>query len=342
MIKDYLESEDQDRLADLLVAWEESFDAGKEKSAVEIAFKFPHLIEPLQIQIESLKKTLWIKKDPGRKLTDREAQCLKTLSGIIADRYQIEELIGTGGYGQVYRATDLKLERPVAIKIGHSQFSSDLLMEEARRVARLKHPNIIAIHDVGQYKGKVFLVFEFAEGESLDKVILEHKMTVKKAVDLMISISMALHYAHEQSCIHRDIKPANIIIALKEMPLIADFGVAVSFQELQSGQVSNRETLAYMAPEQVADEVQLISPQTDIHALGVLLFELLTGELPYQSENEISLREEIMLRKAKRLRDVNQELPAYLETICSKCLEKHPEDRFKSAKELAQELHRTK
>ena len=338
MIKDYLESEDQDRLADLLVAWEDSFDAGKEKSAEDIAFKFPHLIEPLQTQIESLKKTLWIKKDPGRKLTDRESQCLKTLSGIIADRYQIEELIGTGGYGQVYRATDLKLERPVAIKIGHSQFSSDLLMEEARRVARLKHPNIIAIHDVGHYKGKVFLVFEFVEGESLDKVILEQKMTVKKAVDLMISISMALHYAHEQGCIHLDIKPANILFTSNELPLIADFGVAVWSQELLSDQLSNRGTLAYMAPEQVASEIQLISPQTDIHAFGVLMFELLTGELPYQAENETSLREQILLRKPKLLREINPSLPQGVVDICSQCLEKHPGDRFASAEELANAL----
>lgn len=338
MIKDYLESEDQDRLADLLVKWEDAFDAGFEKSAEELAVQFPHLTTALESQIESLKKTLWIKKDPGRKLTDSEFQFPKQLSGTIAERYQVEELIGTGGYGQVYRAIDLRLGRSVALKIGHSQFSSDLLMDEARRVARLKHPNIVGIYDVGLHNERVFLVFEFVEGKCLDEILVERKITTQESVNLLISIAKTLQHAHEQGFIHCDIKPGNILVDADQRPLIVDFGVAVTYRQLKSNEIPNRGTLAYMAPEQVANEIQLISPQTDLHALGVLLFELLTGELPYQAENETTLREEIILRKPKRLSEIKPDITQRLEIICFRCLEKHPADRFISAEELAQEL----
>ena len=161
---------------------------------------------------------------------------------------------------------------------------------------------------------------------------------MKEAIELVIKLAETLHYGHQQGCIHRDIKPANILISADGEPLIADFGVAATFDELASGRVSSSGTLAYMSPEQVSGEVQLISPQTDIHALGVLLFELLTGRLPYQAENSTAQREEILLRQPKRLQEIDDKLYVELEEICAKCLAKHPTDRFNTAMALAERL----
>jgi serine/threonine-protein kinase len=330
-----LSREDEDLLADLLVQWEDTWDAGQEVSAEELCADTLHLVEPLEKRIGLLKDMAWLKKDPARPLTDDLSATSEPLTGVLQDRYRLDERIGQGGYGQVYRAFDIQLHRPVAIKIAHVRTSTDLLLDEARRVARLRHPGIVTVHDVGEYKGRLFLVFDLVEGPSLATVCKKRQLSVKESVDLVAQVATTLHFAHERGCIHRDIKPENVLIDADGRPLIADFGVATSLDELAKGQSISQGTLPYMAPEQVAGEVQLIDRRVDIYALGVVLYELLTGHLPFKAVGTTTLREEILFRSPKPLRSVNPHIQVSLETICQKCIARHPNDRFTTADELA-------
>lgn len=332
-------NDEQDLIADLLVAWEEAYDEGKDISAEELCTECPHLTSQVKQKIEDLRATAWIKKDPARPLTDNRLADIRDLSGtLLSTRYRLDSLLGRGGYGQVYRAYDLQLHRNVAVKIGHARTTTDLLLDEARRVARFRHNSIVQVHDVGEHEGRFFLVFELIEGRSLAELIREKPLSTNDAVDLIITVAEALQYAHKQGCIHRDIKPENILIDAEGKPLIADFGVACTLEEIEKGRALSSGTLAYMAPEQVAQETQLLDGRCDVHALGVLLFELLTGKSPFESKSKTDLREQILFRQPKKLRDVDANLPQELEMICSKCLQKHPDDRYQTARELSDAL----
>ncbi len=334
-----LTDDDKDLLADLLVKWEEAFDEGKDIPAAELCTDCPHLTTELQTKIEGLKATSWVKRDPARPLTGRREADAKDFSGtVLANRYRLDELLGRGGYGQVYKGYDIKLERQVAVKIGHARTSSDLLLDEARRVARLKHSCIVAVHDCGEHDGRMFLVFELIEGKSLADEIRDKKLPVRDAVNLVATVAEGLHYAHQQGCLHRDIKPENILINAEGMPLITDFGVACTLEELEKGRSVSSGTLAYMSPEQVAGESQLLDGRCDVHALGVLLFELLTGRSPFQARTQAALREQILFRQPTMLRAADSSLPKELESICSKAMAKHPADRHESAAAFAAQL----
>lgn len=331
--------EQQDRLADLLVKWEEAFDEGKDIPAEELCTDCPHLTAELQTKIDSLKSTSWIKRDPARPLTDRREPDAKDITGtVLAERYRLDQLLGKGGHGCVFKAHDLKLRRDVAVKIGLARTSSDLLLDEARRVARLKHPCIVGVHDCGEHEGRMFLVFELVEGKSLGDVIRDKRLSIREAVNLVATVADALNYAHKQGCLHRDIKPENILIDAEGKPLIADFGVACTLEEIQKGRSLSSGTLAYMAPEQIAQETQLLDGRCDVHALGVLLFELLTGRSPFQARTPAALREQILFRPPTLLRAADASLPVGLEAICSRAMAKHPGDRFESAEQMANEL----
>ncbi|TWT64344.1 protein kinase domain-containing protein [Rubinisphaera italica] len=329
--------DEKDLIADLLVRWEEAFEQGKDIPAAELCTECPQLTQTVRSKIESLKTTAWTKRDPARPLTDHQPS--KDISGIVlADRYRLDSLLGSGGYGQVYKGQDLKLQRPVAVKIGHHRTSCDLLLDEARRVARLKHPGIVAVHDCGEHDGRMFLVFELVEGQSLADLVRKRKLSIRESVELVATIAESLHYAHEKGCFHRDIKPENILIDVDGKPLIADFGVACTLDELEKGRALSSGTLAYMSPEQVSNETQLLDGRCDVHALGVVLFELLSGASPFPAKDKQELREQILFRQPKRLREVDPSLPETLDTICTKALSKHPGDRHQTALELANEL----
>ena len=338
-MENFLTDDDKDLLADLLVKWEESFDAGRDIPAEELCTDCPHLTTELQTKIESLKETSWVKKDPARPLTGDRKELFRNLSGtVLANRYRLDELLGRGGFGQVYRAFDIKLERQVAVKIGHARTSTDFLLDEARRVARLNHTSIVGVHDCGEADGRMFLVFELVEGKSLADVIRNAKLPIREGVEIVASVAEGLHYAHQQGCIHRDIKPENILINAEGKPLIADFGVACTLEEIEKGRSVSSGTLAYMAPEQVAHETQLLDGRCDVHALGILLFELLTERYPFETRNQADLREQILFRQPMMLRVADPSLPKELEDICSKAMAKHPADRHESAAAFASEL----
>jgi serine/threonine protein kinase len=324
-----------DKLASLLLRWEEAWDLGEEISAGELCVDCPELSEPLERQIATLKKMSWMKADVTE---DDETEGTDELLGAtLGNRYRIEERIGEGGYGRVYRAFDPELERHIAIKLSKSKTNtqSESLLEEARRAARLRHPGIVAVHDVGRHDGQLFFVTELIDGRNMAEVIAQNSRKPAEAVRLVAEVADALQFAHEQGFIHRDIKPANILIDQQGRPQIADFGIAVTLDELTDGEPAISGTLPYLAPERVAGEVQLIDGRTDIHALGVMLYELLTGQLPYQGRTPTAIREQILLRQPKSPRLFNPAVSKRIEAVCLRAMAKHPADRFANANEMA-------
>ncbi len=331
----------EDRISERLLRWEEAWEHGQDIPPSELCAGTPELEPELRRRIAALKATDWLKMPPtdeGDELDDFLAESL--FPRILGDRYRVEGLIAEGGQGQVYRAFDPELQRAVAIKVprpGRVSCQPDALLEEARRAASLRHPGIVTVHDVGRWDGTCFLVADLIEGESLGDRIARCRPSCREAVELITEVAEALHFAHEQGFVHRDIKPANILIDRQGRPHITDFGIAARMDDLLRSRTATSGTLPYMAPEQVAGEVQLIDPRTDLYALGVVLYELLSGRLPYQARTPTALREQILFRPPVPFRS-EEGVGTELERVVQRSLAKHPADRYVSARELADDL----
>lgn len=324
-----------DKLADLLLRWEEAWEHGDDIPASQLCESDPDLLDELQENIENLKRMAWMIGNGEEQAAEAPDRLIATTLG---GRYRIESLVASGGFGRVYKAFDPELERHVAVKVPNRlESNGDVtsLVEEARRVAKLRHPGIVAVHDVGTDNGTCFIVSELIEGKSLAEVIREERPSAKDSVLLVARIADNLQAAHNERFIHRDIKPANILIDVNGNPLLTDFGIATTNDELASGTIATSGTLPYMAPEQVAGETQLIDARTDIYSLGVVLYELLTGESPYQARTPLAMREQILFRTPQPVRELNPAVTTAIEAVCMRCLTKHPADRFGSASELA-------
>lgn len=325
---------DEEILAELLIRWEELFEEGVDLSAIELAVDSPHLIGELERRIEGLKATSWLneplaignpfsKAQPSLKLT--------TLSG----RYRLDELIAEGGFAQVWKAYDLELHRSVAVKLPKASRidSTEAFLAEARRVARLNHPGIVTVHDVGIENGKCFIVSEFVQDGSLADYSAKNQITKELAIRWIIEIADALQFAHDKGIIHRDIKPPNILINHHGRALLADFGIAQS--ATKSGRFApSIGTLRYMSPEQL--DGQEVEPSSDVYSLGVLLYELIAKRSPYSTTEPSLLRREILLGGKKGL-DV---LPPDLKRICVKAMELEPSKRYQTAASMAEDLRK--
>ena len=263
----------------------------------------------------------------------------------IIGRYKIERMLGKGSFGIVYLAHDSQLDRPVAIKVPHRAFaSSDTArtdLDEARTLARLDHPNIVAVHDVGSTDEiPCYIVSAYIDGMSLTQRIKESRPPLAETAELLATVAQALHYAHRQGMVHRDIKPDNILIDADGKPYVVDFGLAVheSAQRGRRGELAG--TLAYMAPEQVRREAHRLDGRTDIWALGVILYEMLAGRRPFAGKTQSDLEDEILNRQPKPPRQVADEVPEELEQICLRCLAKDLTDRYATAADVARALRR--
>ncbi len=323
-----------DQIAEIVMRWEEAFDHGTDLAAADLCADHPELADDVTARIAALKGMGWV-KDAGTG-GERETEARptpKTLGG----RYRIEGLIAEGGMGVVYRAHDPELDRAVAVKVPRPKHSTDDLVSEDRRAAKLRHPGLVSVHDVGRDGDLCFIVSDLIDGTNLADRIAQGPLPWREAVRLVAGIADALGFAHEQGFVHRDIKPANILLDKDGRPLLTDFGIAATFDEAQKGGVPGGGTLPFMAPEQVAGEVQLIDARTDLYSLGVVLYEALTGKLPYQARTPTALREQILFRSPTPVPDV----PTSVEAVVARCLAKHPADRFGSATELAAALRGT-
>jgi eukaryotic-like serine/threonine-protein kinase len=275
----------------------------------------------------------WLDRPVGERKAIHPASGLGTaIPSTIGGRYHLERLIAEGGFGQVWRATDTALQRPVAIKVTTLECVS-----EARRVAQLRHHGIVSVHDVGHEAGFCFIVFDLVEGTDLARRIGEHPLGWREAARLVAKVAGHLHYAHEKEFVHRDIKPANILLDEKGQPVLADFGIAVTECELRHEAMTSTGTLAYMAPEQLMAAGR-VDARTDVYGLGVVLYELLTGTVPFAGPSLAGLRQRILTETPRPIRSLNEEVPPELERICVKCLAKVADDRYASADELAEAL----
>ncbi|HEY2840056.1 MAG TPA: serine/threonine-protein kinase [Pirellulales bacterium] len=261
--------------------------------------------------------------------------------------YRLESELGRGGMGIVYQAVQEGLERTVAIKmlVAGNLASPGLLARfrtEAEAVARLAHPNIVQIFEIGEAAGHPFLSFEYLSGGTLSNRASQGPQPPRECAALVATLARAMYYAHQHGIIHRDLKPANVLLTEDGTPKIADFGLAKHLAS-ESGQTHTGDVMgspSYMAPEQARGATQQIGPACDIYALGAILYELLTGRPPLLGQDTIETLLLVLHEEPVPPRRLAPKVPRDLETICLKCLSKSPRSRYDSAADLADDLER--
>ena len=259
-------------------------------------------------------------------------------SAVLNDRYRLVELVGTGGMATVYRGHDLLLDRPVAIKALREPFASDesfreRFLEEARAAARLDHPNIVRIYDVGTHEGQPYLVMELVEGQDLKTIIhQEAPLTVTKALGLVKQICAGVGHAHRTGIVHCDLKPQNILVTGEGEVKVADFGIARAFQ--QEPQEDEKEQMVwgsphYISPEQASGEQPV--PASDVYSIGIVLYEMLTGVPPFHAEDPSALILKHLREAPTPMSSLNPRIPPQLEWLVSKVLSKERANRYRNA-----------
>lgn len=259
--------------------------------------------------------------------------------------FQLLDRVGVGQFGTVWKALDTKLDRMVAIKIPRNSQQEgsqvELFLRDARAAAQLKHPNIVSVHEVGKQDDRVYIVSDFIQGATLKEWMAAKQLTPTEISELCVKIAKALHHAHEAGVIHRDLKPSNIMMDVHGEPHLVDFGLAKreagEITMTVEGQILG--TPAYMSPEQARGEGHTVDRRADIYSLGVILFELMTGELPFRGDKQMLLMQ-ILKDDPPSLRKLNAGVPRDLETICLKCMEKGSSQRYPTAQDVADELKR--
>jgi serine/threonine-protein kinase len=261
--------------------------------------------------------------------------------------YEVLGELGRGGMGVVYRARQTSLKRLVALKtvlVGAHAGPEALarFKAEAEAVARLQHPNIVQIFEVGAHGGLPFFSLEFISGGTLAGRLKGGPLAAADAAALAEALARAVHYAHRQGVVHRDLKPANVLLTEEGVPKVTDFGLAkqLGAASLQTASGAVLGTPCYMAPEQAAGDSRAAGPEVDVYALGAILYEMLTGSPPFRGGTMLETLEQVRTREPKPPRGVRPGVPRDLETICLKCLRKEPAARYPSALALAQDLER--
>jgi WD40 repeat protein/tRNA A-37 threonylcarbamoyl transferase component Bud32 len=261
--------------------------------------------------------------------------------------YELLEPIGRGGMGSVFKARHVVLSRLVALKVIRpdrqaSQDERQRFLREAEAVARLQHPNIVVLYEAGEEQGQPYLAMELVTGKTLAEVFVENTLPPREAAACLKKVAEAIHYAHERGVIHRDLKPANIALDSCSEPRVMDFGLA-RLMEHDTGVTITGVALgtpSYMPPEQASGATRAVSRQSDVYALGAILYHALTGRPPFQADNPIETLRQVVQNEPVAPRTLNVKVPPDLETICLKCLEKERRRRYTSALALAEDLER--
>src|SRR5438309_8032275 len=261
--------------------------------------------------------------------------------------YELLEQIGRGGQGVVFRARQKSLNRIVALKvIGLGQWASEAHLKrfrlEAEAAARLEHPGIVPIHEVGERDGSCYFSMKFIEGGQLDEVVKREPMSIRQGAELIANVARTVHYAHEHGILHRDIKPGNILLDAKGEPHLTDFGLA-RLLETESSDTQTLDVLgtpSYMAPEQAVGNNAAVSSTTDVYGLGAVLYQLLTGQPPFAGGTTYETIKLLLDTDPRQPRLLNPKIDRDLSNICLICLEKIPVHRYPSALALAEDLER--
>jgi serine/threonine-protein kinase len=353
------------RIPDLLLAWEEAHGRGQDLSAAHLCAECPELTPILEMQINALRQL-----SPVLNLTPFAEDAA---SEIAADEmpmpseeslpgYQLLHEVGRGGAGVVCKARQLALNRVVAIKmVVAGQYAGEAALgrfrAEARTLAQLHHPHIVQIHDIGAFQGLPYFILEYLDGGNLAELVREQPLEPVEAAELVEMIARTVHQVHRAGIVHRDLKPANVLlqcigdadhppgaVQLRGqwfVPKLTDFGLArnVDHESLMPGSGRVVGTPAYMAPEQAQPGTARIGAATDIYGLGVILYQLLTATLPFQADTAWDTIQLIATADPAPPSGRRLGCPTELDAICLRCLRKRPEQRYATAKELADDLH---
>jgi serine/threonine protein kinase len=365
-----------EEVAELLLHWEELAEQGQHVSAEELCRDCPELLDEVRGKMQALRAMDRVPNRIDDTMLQADGRATATEALPRLPGYEVLETIGSGGMGKVYKARQLGLNRLVALKMilsGVHARPAELarFRTEAEAVARLHHPNIVQIYEVGAHDGVPFLALEYVAGGSLEQLLNGQPLQPRRAAELVRTLAEAVHHAHEQGIVHRDLKPANVLLVsggvvsgewsktakpqaaektgatthhsplTTHQPKITDFGLAKRLDEVgqtQTGAVLG--TPSYMAPEQAEGRVKAIGPATDVYALGAILYELLTGRPPFQADTLIATLEQVRTQEPVPPRQLQAQAPRPLEVICLNCLQKDPALRYPSAAALAADLER--
>jgi eukaryotic-like serine/threonine-protein kinase len=262
----------------------------------------------------------------------------------IAGRYELEEVVGHGGMSTVYKARDSLLERNVVLKVLHQQYSEDeqfveRFKREARSVAQLQHPNIVTVIDRGEEGGRQYIVFEYIDGENLKELVVRKgRLDVRTTLEVGLEIARGLSFAHEHGLVHRDVKPQNVLLNGDGGAKVTDFGIArsldVEHSMTQTGTVLG--TSNYIAPEQANGRP--VDAQTDVYSLGIVLYEMLTGKVPFPGENFVAVAMKHIQEPSPSVLDARGDVPLRVAEMIDRALEKEREQRFATMDAFADEI----
>jgi tetratricopeptide (TPR) repeat protein len=328
---------------------EEILDSGRSPEVVthECPELLPQVLAELRHvrMVEAQVEALFPESD-GSSETIRESTLTTGELPQIAG-YEIESVLGRGGMGVVYGGRHLQLNRPVAIKMllagaCATAAERERFLREAEAAARLQHPNIVPVYDVGDCEGRLYFTMEFVVGGTLAEELAGVPQEPRKAAELLATLSDAVRVAHEGGILHRDLKPSNILLTADGTPKISDFGLARQLEGTAGLTLTGAPlgTPSYMSPEQARGDLRALGPYVDIYALGALLYELLTGRPPFHAESSSATLRQVISQEPVSPKRLNASVPRDLETICLKCLQKDPARRYAGAADLRDDVRR--
>lgn len=339
--------EQDEWLCEAVDRWEASRQRGIEVTAEELCKDRPHLVEVVRHRIDLLRQFEDF-AESGLSTVERDASSPQApMTGGVPPDYEFVRELGRGGMGVVVLARDKRLNRTVALKRIETRDSQiGRFRTEAEAVARLQHPNVVQVFEVGEFQGQPFLAMEYVDGGTLAEQCRGHGVAARQAVEWVRTIALAMEAVHQNGIIHRDLKPSNILLTKSGVPKVGDFGLAKLRDGALTG-VSHRTnstailgTPNYMSPEQAAGKVQAIGVAADVYGLGAILYSLLCGRPPFEGEHLFEIITQVQESEPVRPRSLNPSIPTDVETICLKCLNKEASRRYATAAEAAADLDR--